>query len=289
MRKIDSRLIRIAGLVLAGMIATPAAMAADKGEIRIGLNNWAENIAVSNMWKILLEDRGYDVELTSAGKSVIYSGIASDSIDMGLEVWMPKTDKQFYERFRENISLNDPWYKGTGLGLVVPSYVDIDSIKQLNANREKFKQNGKPAIVGIDPGSALVGLTEDAIDEYGLDMKLMTSSGPGMMSALERAYQRKNPIVVTLWNPHWAFAEYDLKYLDDPKNIYGKGENIHWMSRPELADEHPEVVGWMNAWHMNDQQVGGLMATIRKMDDPEEGARKWIGNHEDLVDSWFQG
>jgi glycine betaine/proline transport system substrate-binding protein len=274
-------------MVLGLSIAAPA-LAADKGEIRIGLNNWAENIAVSNMWKILLEERGYEVTLTSAGKSVIYSGIASDSIDMGLEVWMPKTDKQYYERYEEEISLHEAWYNGTGLGLVVPEYVDIESIEQLNANKERFVQNGKPAIVGIDPGSALVGLTEDVVSEYDLELQLITSSGPGMTSALERAYQREEPIVVTLWNPHWAFAEYKLKYLDDPKNIYGQGEDIHWMSRPELADEYPEIVEWLNAWHMNDQQVGGIMATIREEDDAARGARKWIENNRELVEGWFE-
>jgi glycine betaine/proline transport system substrate-binding protein len=274
-------------MVLGLSIAAPA-LAADKGEIRIGLNNWAENIAVSNMWKILLEERGYEVTLTSAGKSVIYSGIASDSIDMGLEVWMPKTDKQYYERYEEEISLHEAWYNGTGLGLVVPEYVDIESIEQLNANKDRFVQNGKPAIVGIDPGSALVGLTEDVVSEYDLELQLITSSGPGMTSALERAYQREEPIVVTLWNPHWAFAEYKLKYLDDPKNIYGQGEDIHWMSRPELADEYPEIVEWLNAWHMNDQQVGGIMATIREEDDAARGARKWIENNRELVEGWFE-
>jgi glycine betaine/proline transport system substrate-binding protein len=274
-------------LVLALLALVPAAASADKGEIRIGLNNWAENIAVSNMWKVLLEEQGYSVSLTSAGKSVVYSGLAGDDLDIGMEVWWPKTDKPFYERFKDDITLHDAWYRGTGLGLVVPSYVDVDSIPELQKHSEEFVQDGRPAVVGIDPGSALMGLAEKAIDAYGLDMDLIGGSGPAMTAALDRAIQRKEPVVVTLWNPHWAFAEYDLKYLDDPKNIFGKGENIRWMSANEFSERYPEVTRWLERWEMNDQQLGSLMAVIKNSDDETEGARKWIGNHRDLVNSWI--
>lgn len=273
-------------LGLAFGVMGQTAVAQDKGELRIGLNNWAENVAVSNMWKILLEEKGYDVTLVNAGKSVVYDGVARDNLDMGLEVWLPKTDKPFVSEYEDEIVIQEDWYNGTGLGLVVPSYVETDSITQLNAQADKF--DGQ--IVGIDPGSALMGMTETALEEYELsNYKLIASSGPGMTSQLKRAYRREEPIVVTLWNPHWAFADFDLKYLDDPKNIYGKGEDIYWMSREGLKSDHPEVVRWLNGWHMNDTQLGGLMAVINKQGDPAEGAQKWIANHRDLVNSWMDG
>jgi glycine betaine/proline transport system substrate-binding protein len=282
-------ILRTAALAAAAFIASAgwgAPASADKGELRIGLNNWAENVAVSNMWKILLEEKGYDVELISAGKSVIYDGVARKNLDIGLEVWMPTTDKPFYSKYEDRIALQDAWYRGTGLGLVVPAYVDaVDTIPELKANAEMFDEE----IVGIDPGSALMGLTEDAIDAYGLEnFDLVASSGPGMTSALKKAIRQDEPVVVTLWNPHWAFADFDLKYLKDPKKVYGQGENIHWMSHTDLKDEHPKVVKWLNAWDMNDRQLGGLMAVINKVGDPAKGAGQWIGNNRELIDSWMQ-
>lgn len=275
-----------AAMLGAASLAWSAPANAAEGELRIGLNNWAENVAVSNMWKILLEEKGYDVTLISAGKQVIYDGVARDNLDMGLEVWLPKTDRQFVSKYEDELVVQEPWYNGTGLGLVVPSYVEsVDSIAELNANAEMF--DGK--IVGIDPGSALMGLTNDAMEAYGLDaFELVSSSGPGMTSSLKRAIQRDEPIVVTLWNPHWAFADFDLKYLEDPKTIYGQGEDIHWMSRTGLKDDHPEVVAWFNAWHMNDAQLGGLMAKINEVGDPADGAQVWIDDHRDLVTSWMR-
>ena len=35
----------------------------------IGMTNWAENIAVANLWKILLAERGYQAELRTVDRS----------------------------------------------------------------------------------------------------------------------------------------------------------------------------------------------------------------------------
>lgn len=255
----------------------------NKGKIEIGLNNWAETIAVSNMWKLILEEKGYDVNLTRSSKSPLWAGVADGDLDVALEVWLPYTDKPLFQKYKKNIELKEPWYKGTGLGLVVPEYVKkIDSIEQLNKNKQMF--NGK--IIGIEPGSSLMKLTEKALKKYNLEYDLVESSGAAMMAQVKDAYDDKEPILVTLWNPHWAFAEYDLKYLKDPKNIYGKGEKIHYMTRTGFEKDHPEVVSWLNQWEMSHQQLATLMAVIKKTGDPAEGATQWIENNRSLVDKW---
>ncbi|MCE7792769.1 glycine betaine ABC transporter substrate-binding protein [Salipaludibacillus sp. CUR1] len=255
------------------------------GEIEIGLNNWAENIAVSNMWKVLLEEQGFEVTLTMSEKAPIWTGIANDDLDLALEIWLPTTDQHLYEDFKGDIHLHDEtWFSGTGLGLVVPEYMDIDSIEELNDNVDLF--DGE--IVGIDAGASLTGLSEEAIEEYELDYNLLVSSEPAMISELDSAYQAEEPVVVTLWNPHWTFSDYDLKYLEDPKNVFGEPEDIYYMSRQGFEDEHPEVIEWLNNWYMDDETLGDLMSVINDLDDEEEGAQQWVEDNRDLVDEWIQ-
>ncbi len=76
-----------------------------------------------------------------------------------------------------------------------------------------------------------MSLSEDVVDEYGLDLTLRSGSGATMTAALQSAIQNEEDIVVTGWTPHWMFARWDLKYLDDPKNVYGGAEHINTIVR----------------------------------------------------------
>ncbi len=255
----------------------------DKGTVSIGMNNWAENVAVSNMWKLVLEDKGYDVELKKVEKGFLYEALSSGDLDIGMEIWLPNTDKSFYEKYKDDIDWREDWYEGTTLGLVVPTYMkDINSIEDLKTT-DKFKDK---KIIGIDAGSSIMALTEKAVKEYDLDYELAASSGPTMTAELQNSIEDKKPVLVTLWKPHWAFADMDLKFLDDPKNVYGDNENISYAARKGLKDDNPEVVKWFDTFKMNDDQLGGLMGDVNEADSAEEGAQKWIDEHQDLIDEW---
>lgn len=269
------------------LMAATTAQAEDKSLV-IGTNNWAENIAVANMWKLILENRyDYDVELSNVSKNALYSGLANGDFDLSLEIWLPITDAPFLAPYKDQLEVHEGWYEGTGLGLVVPSYADIDTIPELKTHAEDYRYQGSPTILGIDAGSAIAGLTDEAIDAYGLPLEQVNSSGPAMMAALDTAYQQQEPIVVTLWSPHWAFAEYDLKYLEDPKNIYGDNETIYWFSRQNFSEDNPWLTRVLNDWQMDDDSLGGLMAEIERAGDPVEGAETWIEAHQALIDEWL--
>ncbi|QSS99481.1 glycine betaine ABC transporter substrate-binding protein [Pontibacillus sp. ALD_SL1] len=254
--------------------------------IELGLNNWAENVAVSNMWKVILEDEGYTVNLNMTEKGPLYQALKSDDLDVALEVWLPHTDKPFYEDFKNDVDFHkdQTWFEGTILGLAVPSYVDVNSIEELNENKEMF-EDGK--IYGIDAGSSLMGLTEDVIKEYDLDYSTAASSGPAMTTQLGESIRKEEPILVTLWKPHWVFAEYDVKFLEDPKNVYGDEENISWMSRQGFTEDYPEVTEYINTWKMNDEQLGSLMNMVKEAEAPADGAQKWVDENEDLINEWL--
>lgn len=273
-------------LLLSAGIGT--ATAAPKN-ITIGVNNWAENVAVANLWKLLLEEHGYDVTLTSAAKAIVWAGVARGDMQFTLEAWLPTADGPYYHRFQKHLEKIGPWFKAARLGLVVPDYVKLNSIDQLNAHAASFKHDGLPAIYGIDPGSSLMGLTHKAVKDYGLHYQIVGSSESAMLVALKRSYRQHKPIIVTLWNPHWIWATLKLKYLDDPKGVYGKPDSIYAVAHKGFSERYPQVAAWLARWHLSNQSLGSLMNTIRKSgsDQPAQGARQWLNAHRKTVKAWF--
>jgi len=272
------------------ILLSSAAKAEDSKVITIGVNSWAENIAVANMWKLILEEKQYKVTLQNAGKIILYNSVAQGKIDVSFEVWLPTSDKPAYESIKDNVSLIGPWLSEANLGLVVPDYVEIDSIDQLNANKDKFQWRGRPSIFGIDAGTGLMGLTDKAIAGYKLEYNLLPSSEAAMLQSLERAMQRKEPVVVTLWKPHWVWAKKNLRYLKDPKGVFGKTDSIYGITTKSFKSEHPNVERWFQQWKMDEKTLGELMSTINEngSSSPAKGAKLWIDANRATVEQWLQ-
>jgi glycine betaine/proline transport system substrate-binding protein len=252
--------------------------------IRIGMVNWADCIAMTNVLKVVLEERlGYTVETTFADIAVIFSSIAQQDYDLYADAWLPLTHKDYMDKFAGSLEIISPTLTGARSGLVVPEYVTIDSITQLNDHKERFKSN----IIGIDTGAGIMKATNQAIRDYGLDFELMASSGPVMTATLKGAIEKNEWVVVTGWNPHWKFARWDLKFLDDPKKVYGDEEKGMAVGHTRFRERFPDVTALLEKFSFTGNQLGAVMGLINDSDkEPYEVARQWVHDNPELVNKW---
>lgn len=257
-----------------------------KGTIRFGYVNWAEGIAMTHLLQAVIEDKlGYEVETTQADVGPVFQGVAQGSFDAFVDTWLPVTHASYIEQLGDKFDVyEEPVYENARIGLVVPAYVNINSIEELNDHREKFQNR----IVGIDAGAGIMQKTEAAIAEYGLAFELIKSSGPAMTASLADAIANEEWIVVTGWTPHWKFARWDLKFLEDPKGIYGADEHIYVTARKGLEEDAPDVVKLLKNFKLNDEQLGTLEDYINEGLDPVEAGRKWMNENPDVVEGWLQ-
>ncbi len=274
---------------VAGAIAAPMAAQAEGKTIRIGWTAWSDAEAVTNVAKQLLEKRlGYKVELVMADIGVQYNGIAKGQLDVMLMAWLPNTHKAYWEKVSDKVEDLGVLYDDARLGWVVPDYVpesEVKSIEDLKKPGVAAKFKGK--IQGIDPGAGLMRASEAAVKGYGLDdYRLMTASDAAMVLAIDRATKRNEWIVATTWAPHWMFAQYKLRFLDDPKQSLGGAEAIHAVARKGFEKDFPKAAAFIKEFKI---PLADLQAIMLKAKDSsyEKEAAAYIASHPQMVDQWL--
>jgi glycine betaine/proline transport system substrate-binding protein len=247
---------------------------------------WGDAIAATYLWKELLEQRGYRVNLQELDVASTFTGVANGQIDLYLDAWLPVTHEAYWKRFQNQLEVLSSWSTGENL-LAVPDYVDVDSIADLKGRAGEF--DGR--MVGIEAGAGLMRATRDqVIPGYGLDdYTLVEGSSPAMLAALDTAITNQEPIVVTLWKPHWAFSRWSLKVLDDPQRAFGQPDELQAIATKGFGASNPELAGWLKNFKLTSDQLGGLMLKIQEAGQGNEqaAAKQWIAENQQLVDFWF--
>jgi len=255
--------------------------------VKIVYVDWASETASSNVVKAVIEDKlNMNCKLLSVSLIAMWESIAAGDQDATVSAWLPSLQARFLDQFKSQVDNLGPNLKGTRIGLVVPQYVSIDSIAELQAYPEMFDTK----IIGIDPHAGIMEKAAAAIIEYNLDKYQMVSgSGPTMARTLGRAISEGNWIVVTGWTPHWKFARWDLKYLKDPKNIFGKEEYVGTIARKGLKKDMPRVYRFLDNFHWSPGDMAQVMLWAQDQDTTYlEAARRWIKNNQDLVKVWLK-
>ncbi|SOC51021.1 glycine betaine/proline transport system substrate-binding protein [Chromohalobacter canadensis] len=278
--------MRLAGLALiagAGLAATTA-QAQDKGTVNLSYVEWSSTVASTNVMRAVLEQAGYEVKMSSLSAAAMWQSVATGDTDAFLAGWLPTTHEDYYAKLKDQLVDTGVNLDGTKLGLVVPAYSEVDSIADLNEHADDFDNK----LTGIDPGAGIMRLTDKVVEEYDLDLNLQSGSGATMTAALKSAIANDEDIAVTGWTPHWMFARWDLKYLDDPKNVYGGAEQIHTIVRQGLKEDMPEAYAILDAFEWTAEDMGEVMLMNQEEDsDPYENAKQWVEDNQDMVQEWL--
>ena len=68
-------------------------------KITIGYIPWDEAIAASYLWKNILEDQGYEVELKNVEVGRDLPGAGGGDVDLFLDSWLPQTHASYWARY----------------------------------------------------------------------------------------------------------------------------------------------------------------------------------------------
>jgi len=260
------------------MIYSCGSTGTNSKNVTIAYVNWAEGVAMTQLSKVLLEKEGYTVELKNADVAPVFAAVAGGDADVFLDTWMPVTHKEYMEKFGDRLEVLGTNFDNARIGFVVPDYVKVNSIEELNANAALF--DGK--IIGIDAGAGVMSKAETAIKDYNLKLELQSASEAAMLATLKKSIDAKQPVVVTGWAPHYMFSNFKLKFLNDPKKVFGDVETIQTVANKKFVTANPEVAEFFRNFQLDDVQLGSLMAALADSDNEKVAVVKWISENEEF-------
>lgn len=303
MKKIGLHSPKVFLLVLFVLIAaycTPAL--AEKKTVRIAYEEWSSEIASTNLVKAVIREKlGHRCIIKRMSVTDMYEAVSTGTQDAMLAAWLPG-QTSYYEKNKDRFDDLGPNLEGGRLGLVVPQvsstwllsqdgqhtepYMKIDSIAEIKDHYDEF--SGK--IIGIESDSGMMTIMrEKLIPAYGLeDFELIPGTEVSMTAELANAIKKRKWIVVLGWTPHWMFGRWALKFLEDPQNVWGSGENIHTLARKGLKEDMPDVYKFLDAFNWKPADMEQLLLWNQMGGNPYDNAKRWIRSNPKRVDAWLK-
>jgi len=264
-------------------------------KVRFGYVDWPGVTVKTAVAKHILEYLGYDVETEMYLVAVLYKGLSTKDLDIFLGGWLPTMklylDPYFEEGTIEKVTIN---LNETVYTLAVPAYAWEAGVRS-EADLHKYGDKFGRKIIGIEPGNEGNQIMIDAIKNNTYDLagwEVVESSTVAMMVAVERAIKNKDWIVWLGWAPHWMNMEFDMKYLEDPLELWGPpGVEVVWtLSRAELKEDMPNIYKFLEQLKVTpEMQNEWIYGYGREKRDADEIAKEWIKNNIKVVDVWVYG
>jgi glycine betaine/proline transport system substrate-binding protein len=271
-------------------LASGFAGAETKPSISIGyVEGWSDSVATTFVAaEVMRKKLGYEIKLVPVAAGLMWQGVAQGAdhggLDATMSAWLPATHGAYYDKLKDKVVDLAVNFHDAKIGLIVPDYVTAKTVGDLQAQKSAFEGR----IVGIDAGAGVMTKTAQAIKDYGLDYKLMSSSGSAMTAELDRSIRAHKPIAVTGWIPHWMFAKWKLKFLEDPKNVYGDAEHVDSVANPGLATKAKPINDLLKSFSWKPGEIDSVMLAVENGEKPDVAAEKWVTAHPERVNEWLQ-
>lgn len=103
--------------------------------IKLSYVAWDSEIASTNLLEYILKEKlGYKVTSLQVEIGPMWTGIANGDVDATPAAWLPLTSADYFNKYKDQIDDLGPNMDGAKTGLVVPTYMDINSIEDLKDN-----------------------------------------------------------------------------------------------------------------------------------------------------------
>jgi glycine betaine/proline transport system substrate-binding protein len=266
----------------------------------------------------ILKKAGNNVEYVQADYLAQFAGLETGDLDVAMEMWETTgreamdaaTATGKVENFGPSgLQAKEEWWFPEYMKEKCPGLPNWEALKD-PACAEAFS-TPETAPKGRYLGGAVTwgGFDEERVEALDLPFEVIhAGTDAALFAELESAYQRKAPIIMWVYAPHWApikykgewvqFPEYTKECYEDPSwgintdaaydcgKPYGNIWKVGWAG---VKDKWPDAYKAIKAFTIDNEEMGQMISKVdvdgQKLDDV---VAEWIGANEARWSEWIK-
>jgi len=303
-------------IALAGCLtmATAAAEVESQDPIKLTLNDWTGQIVTTTIMGEVLKRAGYNVDYVQADYIAQFAGLGTGDLDVAMEIW-ETTGREAMDEATDSgnvVNLGE-----TGMAAIeewwYPLYMKercpgLPDWQALNDCAEEFA-TVETAPMGRYLGGPVTwgGFDDERVEALEMDFEVVhAGTDAALFAELESAYQRQAPIVLWIYEPHWAAVKYEGEFVEfppyssecyedpsvgpNPDLAYdcGKPRGPIWkVAGAHVTDKWPGAARAVEAFTISNEEMGALVAAVDldgvSLEDAVDG---WMNDNEAVWSTW---
>ncbi len=263
--------------------------------IIIPMNNWTGQTINAALAGQILERMGYNVEYVAIGAIAMAPAVADGEITYAPELWDNNLG-EFWPSLIEKgeiidlgevgIDAREGWLYPKHVEELCPGLPDWDAFlgcSEIFATAETIP-NGRY----LDYPAEWLSRGGDLVREEGLPFDVVPAGSEGALVAeLKSSIERKSPLVMMFWAPHWALFDNDHDWVAIPDDLVNKYSlqkpRVFKAGWPGMVDKWPVASRFIMNFTVDNATQEELMGKVDNDGvDLMEATGAWLDNNPDV-------
>lgn len=303
------------GVVALGLsVGAAQADPESKDPIKITLNDWTGELISAHLIGGVLQKAGYNVEYVPADMLAQFTGVESGDLHVVIEVWATTAGEALAASVAtgkvENVGpsgllAREDWWYPEYMKEKCPGLPDWTALKKCADvfstpdTAPKGRYLSGPVTWG--------GWDEERVQALDLPFEVVRAgTDAAMFAELKSAYERKAPILLWIYVPHWAPIKYKGEFVEFPKYTKECYDDPTWGINKEMKydcakptgpiykaawagmkDKWPGAYKILKAYQMDNATIGGLAERVDVGGEKvEDVAADWVAKNEAVWKPW---
>lgn len=295
--------------ICAGLTVAPLQAGAEvesKDPIKLTLHDWTGQLITAHIMGEVLKKAGYNIDYVQADYLAQFAGLKTGDLHVAMEIWETTGREAMDEATAtgqvENLGETgmlaiEEWWYPSYMKEACPGLPNWEALKDEKC-AEAFA-TAETAPKGRYLGAPVTwgGFDDERVGALELPFEVVhAGTDAALFAELESAYQRKAPILLWVYAPHWAQTKYQGEWVEFPKYEKACYEDAAWGSNAGAAYDCGKPRGpiWKVSWSGLKDKWPGAHAAIKAFNVTNDEMAKMIADVdlegkklEDVVSGWM--